>query len=73
METFYKNELNTRDKTIDQLETRIGNLERRSGLTDIFFDKQKLAIDDNKQYSRRHSLRLYGMEKKNPKESADQC
>ena len=65
------NLIKIRDKMIYQLETRISDLERKSGLTDIFLDKQKLAIDDNEQYSRRHSLRLYWMEKKNPKESAD--
>ena len=34
------------------------------GLTEIFIDKQIIDIDDNEQYSRRHSLRLYGIEKK---------
>ena len=60
-----------RDKTIHKLQTRIGDLERRVGLTEIFIDKQIIDIDDNEHYSRRHSLRFYGIEKKKFNETVD--
>ena len=71
MECFYKKELANRDNTICKMQTRIGDLERRAGLTEIFLEKQRLDTDDNQQYSRKRSLRLYGMEKKKKKETAD--
>ena len=68
---FYISELAKRDNSIYKLQTRIGELQRRVALAEIFCDKQKIDIDDNEQYSRRHSLRLYGIEKRKFNETAD--
>ena len=56
---FYISELAKRDNGIYKLQTRIGELQRRVALAEIFCDKQKIDIDDNEQYSRRHSLHSF--------------
>ena len=67
----YKKELDVRDFAINKLQTRVNDLECKAALRDLTIDKLKVDIDNNEQYSRRHSLRIYGMEKKNVHENAE--
>ena len=69
---IYQVEIKKRDEIIDNLKTRINVLESKSAINDIEMEHLRLKVDDNEQYSRRHSLRLIGMEKKKFKETPEE-
>ena len=67
----FKAELNKRDKQIIKLQTRNDYLEKRMGVAECVLKEHQKLIDDLEQYSRRHSLRMSGVEKKYGETSRD--
>ena len=52
-----------------KLQTRIDVFERNVAVSDIKMEHHEISVDDNGRYSRRHSLRLSGIEKRKYKET----
>ena len=67
----HQTELKYRDTTIVKLNTRINILENNAAVSNLKMEHREIRVDDNEQYSRRHSLRLSGIEKKKYNETAD--
>ena len=66
----HNEELSNHKQVIDKLQTRVNVLEMKMAVNDIKLEHYEINTDNNEQYSRRHSLRLFGMEKKKRNESA---
>ena len=64
-------ELHKRDSVINKLRTRINVLENDVSIGKIKMEHYEVKVDNNEQYSRRHSIRLTGIEKKKQKETPD--
>ena len=64
-------ELKNRDIVIDKLKTRINFLEKDISVSKIQMEHYAINVDNNEQYSRRHSLRLAGIEKEKKDETPD--
>ena len=64
-------ELHKRDSVINKLRTRINVLENEVSIGKIKMEHYEVKVDNNEQYSRRHSIRLTGIEKKKQKETPD--
>ena len=58
----HKVELDEKDKVIYKLQTRSEHLVGRHKVAECRIDEQSVLINDLEQYSRRHSLRLNGIE-----------
>ena len=71
IKTLHQAELKNRDTIIDKLRTRINVLENNVAVSNLKIEHLEINIDDNEQYSRRHSLRLSGLEKRKYNETAD--
>lgn len=69
LKDLQKIELQNRDKIINNLRTRINVLEKDVNISKIKMEHYEMNLDDNEQYSRRHSIRLAGIEKKKQKET----
>ena len=68
----HQTELKYRDTTIVKFKRPESNiLENNAAVSNLKMEHREIRVDDNEQYSRRHSLRLSGIEKKKYNETAD--